>query len=151
MDRDTTVPKGIKRIEDMGVVTTTTFFSLWAYIWIYIVLLDQQVSVAEAWITLAFFVVLMLFSYWMDRINFNKKKKEGEVAMQKAVDEKKFEFDPIDKLAIEYNAVEIYKELVEEKQGIVVKDDAQTEKRKKMHNLLKHLFGTEDIEEVHFE
>jgi solute carrier family 8 (sodium/calcium exchanger) len=39
-DRDTTVPVGIKKINDMGVFAITATFSLWAYIWMFIVVED---------------------------------------------------------------------------------------------------------------
>ena len=37
-DRDETVPVGVKKIYDMGVFSITCFFSMWAYIWIFICL-----------------------------------------------------------------------------------------------------------------
>lgn len=39
-DRDENVPKGTKKIYDMGVFTVTATSSIWAYVWLYIVLRD---------------------------------------------------------------------------------------------------------------
>ena len=37
-DFETGPPKGVKRIYDMGVFSMTSFFSIWAYVWLFIVL-----------------------------------------------------------------------------------------------------------------
>jgi Ca2+/Na+ antiporter len=37
-ERDQTVPKGVKKINDMGVFSITATFSLFAYIWLFICL-----------------------------------------------------------------------------------------------------------------
>ena len=42
-ERDDTVPLGIKKIGDMGVFAVTATTSLLAYLWLFIVLLDQNV------------------------------------------------------------------------------------------------------------
>mgnify|MGYP000211988890 CR=1 FL=1 len=42
-DRDTSTPDGVKKINDMGVFFITATSSLWAYIWLYIVVKDQHV------------------------------------------------------------------------------------------------------------
>jgi Ca2+/Na+ antiporter len=39
-ERDDTVPLGVKKINDMGVFSVTATFSLWAYVWMFIVLQD---------------------------------------------------------------------------------------------------------------
>ncbi len=39
-DRDETVPIGVKKINDMGVFGTTAVFSIFAYVWLLIVLMD---------------------------------------------------------------------------------------------------------------
>lgn len=39
-ERDESVPKGVKKINDMGVFTITAISSLWAYVWMYLVLRD---------------------------------------------------------------------------------------------------------------
>ena len=42
-ERDESVPKGIKKINDMGVFSVTSITSIFAYVWMFIVLLDQNV------------------------------------------------------------------------------------------------------------
>lgn len=49
--RNESLPVGVKRINDTGVFTITASASVWAYIWLLIVLLDQNVEIWEAWIT----------------------------------------------------------------------------------------------------
>jgi len=43
-DRDDTVPLGVKKINDMGVFGITAVFSVLAYVWMFICLIDQRVS-----------------------------------------------------------------------------------------------------------
>lgn len=65
-DRDEEMPVGTKRIYDMRVFAITCTSSLWAYIWLWIVLLDQQVYIWEGVLTLAFFFVLIVLAYGAD-------------------------------------------------------------------------------------
>jgi Ca2+/Na+ antiporter len=73
--------KGIKKIKDQGVYFTTTIFALFAYIWLYVCLLDGEVTPLEAWLTLFYFIVLIVVSYGMDKLGESKaakqKKKES--------------------------------------------------------------------------
>ena len=66
-DRDDTVPKGVKKIYNMGVFSVTAISSIWAYVWIFIVLQDQMVSQLEAWLTLIMFFILIIASYGADK------------------------------------------------------------------------------------
>jgi len=68
-DRDESMPKGIKKIKDMGVFSITASFSVCAYIWLFLVLYDQEVKVWEAWLTLFFFFLLLGLSFGADRMN----------------------------------------------------------------------------------
>lgn len=74
------VPSGsIKKVDDLGVFFTTAFFSLFAYLWMYIVLAqwtEDQVTIAEAIITLSFFFVLVSLAFIADRINAWRMKKQ---------------------------------------------------------------------------
>lgn len=69
VDRDTTTPDGVKKINDMGVFSITAAWSLIAYIWLYYVLQDQNVTPAEAWITLGFFFLLIIMAFAADKYN----------------------------------------------------------------------------------
>jgi VIT1/CCC1 family predicted Fe2+/Mn2+ transporter len=66
-DREDSLPVGVKKIYDMGVFSITSFFSVFAYVWIYIVLQDQIVSVTEAWLTFFFFFLLIGIAWCADK------------------------------------------------------------------------------------
>jgi len=59
-------PKGIKKINDLGVFGWTTFTSIFSYIWLYMCLVDGQVTPIEAWLTLSFFFVMIFIAYFLD-------------------------------------------------------------------------------------
>ena len=65
-ERDKDVPVGIKRIYDMRVFAVTCTSSLWAYIWLWIVLLDQKVKIWEGVLTFVFFFLLIGFAFGAD-------------------------------------------------------------------------------------
>jgi len=67
-ERDDTVPKGIKKINDMGVFSVTSTTSIFAYVWMFIVLMDQNVQVWEAWLTFAMFFIFIGAAFTADRI-----------------------------------------------------------------------------------
>jgi solute carrier family 8 (sodium/calcium exchanger) len=73
------VPTGeLKRIDDMGVFITTAIFSIFAYIWMFIVLKvwsPDVVEIAEAILTLVFFILLVVLAFAADKYNEIKKKK----------------------------------------------------------------------------
>lgn len=66
-ERDQEMVRGVKRIYDMRVFAITCTSSLWAYIWLWIVLLDQNVEVWEGILTFVFFFILIGLAYWADR------------------------------------------------------------------------------------
>lgn len=70
----------VKKIDDVGVFFTTSLFSVWAYIWMFIVLnvwTPQVVTSAEAWITLVFTFLLIGISYTCDLCRQRAKAKAG--------------------------------------------------------------------------
>lgn len=73
------VPTGtLKRIDDMGVFITTAIFSIFAYVWMFIVLKlwsPDEVEIAEAVLTLVFFILLVVLAFMADKYNDYKKKK----------------------------------------------------------------------------
>lgn len=113
--------KGIKKINDMGVFSITAIFSVLSYIWLFIVLSDQKVEVWEAVTTFCLFFVLVIFSFAADKYNSRKEQKEG----LSLVDQEPF---------IEYDALEIQRELIKEQEGHSTNDP---EKRVKMKAYLK--------------
>jgi high-affinity Fe2+/Pb2+ permease len=107
-DRDDTVDKGIKKINDMGVFSVTAVTSIFAYIWMFICLIDQNIKIFEAWITFLFFFVFIGAAYAADRYKAKSEEK------QKMLDGE----DPKDALVhVDFSAIELYRELVKEKQG----------------------------------
>ena len=58
--------KGVKKVADTGVFAITTCWSIIAYVWLYVVLLDGIVKDWEAYLTLGFFVLLILMAYTAD-------------------------------------------------------------------------------------
>jgi solute carrier family 8 (sodium/calcium exchanger) len=139
-DRDSTVPQGVKKIYDMGVFSITCTSSLFAYIWLFLCVRDNNVSIPEALITLAFFFILIAMSYGADRYKNSTDKKEDELVEQ-------------DGMAhyVEYKPMDIYRELIAEKQGkaSMVKEDV--EKRAKMKEILKQYQKTDNITNVNFD
>lgn len=62
-------PEGVKRVKQYGVYSITSFFSIWAYVWLYIVLAvwtPDEVSMAEAAITVGQFPLLVFLAYGAD-------------------------------------------------------------------------------------
>lgn len=106
----------------MGVFAITSIFSVFSYIWMFIVLQDQKVTMVEAWITLGLFFVLVLFAYLADRYKGNKDKKNALIG-----DANEIPF-------IEYSAAEMYKELLLD---VTKPGDKDHEKVQKMKTFVK--------------
>ena len=107
-ERDESVPKGVKKIYDMGVFSITAFSSIFAYVWMYICLSDQMITTVEAWLTFLFFFLLILMAWGADKWKSMQVEKERLLAGLGADD---------DKPVIEYQAIDIYRELIAEKNG----------------------------------
>jgi solute carrier family 8 (sodium/calcium exchanger) len=62
----------IKKVYDVGVFAITSTASLFAYIWMYLCLESFSVEVIEmweAWLTLAFFFILITAAWAADKLN----------------------------------------------------------------------------------
>jgi len=59
-------PKGVKKVLDTGVFTITTIWSIIAYVWLYVVLIDGVVKEWEAYLTLGMFFLLITMAYIAD-------------------------------------------------------------------------------------
>lgn len=66
-ERDEDCPQGVKKINNMKVFSITATFSIFAYVWIYICLMDQYVVVWEAVVTLLFFFILVGLAFGADK------------------------------------------------------------------------------------
>lgn len=63
-------PNG-KKIKDLGVFAVTSFWSMIAYIWLFVCLAINspgEVDLTEAWITFIFFIILLLMAFAVDKI-----------------------------------------------------------------------------------
>ena len=68
-----------KRINDMGVYSCTAFFSIFAYAWMYYCLelnTKNYVTPGEAWLTLAFFFILVCLAFALDKYKQSKDKQK---------------------------------------------------------------------------
>lgn len=103
------VTDGVKKINDLGVFTITCGSSLWAYIWLFICVQDNGITMSEAWWTFAMFFILIISAFIADKLNSMKTKKTGnkEPLLGKNNAD----------LSIPYSPQEIYKELLQEKMG----------------------------------
>ena len=109
-ERDESMTLGVKKIEDMGVYIITAISSVFAYIWMLIVLIDQNVSIVEAYVTFFMFFILIGTAYAADKWRRTKEEKEkllnGGESKERPGD--RFEFTPM----------EVYRELIKEKSGV---------------------------------
>ena len=72
---DDGTPVGVKKVQDTGVYAITTCWSIVAYIWLYIVLLDGKVKEWEAYVTFGCFFVLIIMAYTADCLRAKSMKK----------------------------------------------------------------------------
>jgi len=84
----------VKKIDDVGVFFTTSVFSVFAYIWMYLCLqvyTPERVTIAEANWTFGYFFILLVLAFSADKINQKKKKKlnEAEAELNKMIQLKK--------------------------------------------------------------
>lgn len=129
-DRDAEMPVGVKRIYDMRVFAITCTSSIWAYVWLWLVLLDQIVEVWEGVLTLVFFFILIVMAYGADRYTAKVNAPDEE--------EEKEEI-PV----ITYSAHQIYKDLLTEQKGGAPNDPESVNKREEMKRFLKKTMKTD--------
>ena len=61
-----------KKINDLGVFATTSVFSIFAYVWLYVCLevnTPGEVTTTEAWLTLIYFFLLVILAFAADKYN----------------------------------------------------------------------------------
>lgn len=97
-----------KKIFDTGTFTVTSISSLWAYIWMYLCLETNTpgiVTSTEGWLTLVYFVFLIMFAYITDKINnyFEQNKRSAqEIEEQNRLDEIKIRKNQLRQIAREF-------------------------------------------------
>ena len=60
-------PAGVKKIEDIGVFAVTATFSIFAYIWVFIALLDYTVQPYEAVVTFGLMFIFLACALAADK------------------------------------------------------------------------------------
>lgn len=104
-------PKEVKRVSDIGVFLMTAFFSVFAYVWLLIVVqiwTPDEVTIAEGSITLACFPLLAILAYFQDNNWFKKKKKpQGKGAAESEKEEELPERRNFRVLSIHYTGGDI--------------------------------------------
>ena len=118
LEEDNT-PRGVKKINDLGVFACTALFSVFAYVWLYICLLDGWVDPFEAWLTLAFFFILIAIAYLMDKLGANRKARAlAKEALEKpvAISAANLESGP-SKFMTNYTPLDFYNTLIPVESG----------------------------------
>lgn len=139
------MPLGVKKIDDMGVFTITCFFGLFAYVWLFICVMDNAIESWEAYATFTMFFVLIILAFAADK--WKASQREGKANMQPLLDT---DGKPKNQLN-NFTTKEIYEELCSEKMGQAVNDKEALEKRAKMKQFLNENFGHDDIQKVDLE
>lgn len=130
----------VKKIDDLGVFAITACSSLFAYIWMYLVLnvfSPNRVDLWEALVTLLFMVFLLSFAFIADKINYFIKKKKKQDAGNN-------EPDDIQKL---FHADDFLRILKAEGNNEKLSKEDEV-KKKHIKKYLKDTFNTENFSEV---
>ena len=142
-----------KKINQLGVFFVTSLFSLWAYIWMFLVLKvmgpESEVSLAEALVTLLFCVLLIVTAFAADKINQyveDTKKSQEELEEESRKDELKIKKGDLRNIAKIYGDNTV----VEIAQGINTAQTAECPKH--VHEdiivLYKEILDVDDVKAV---
>jgi len=77
LNADKTVPRGVKKINDLGVFAVTCISSIWAYLWLFICVRDNAIDLQEAYLTFAMFAILIVLAYGADVLKCCDRKKKS--------------------------------------------------------------------------
>ena len=110
----------------MGVFSVTATCSVFAYAWMFICLADQNVQVWEAWVTFGFFFVFIGMAFAADRLKAASEKKKE---LMEGTDNELKQAD--------FTAIELYRELIRDKQGEKPTNEDEKQKRESMKMYLK--------------
>jgi Ca2+/Na+ antiporter len=119
----------VKKIGKTKVFAVTTVFSVLAYVWMYIVLIDEEVKPYEAWITLALFPVLIGLALIADKMSDSAEK-----------------IDPAATLPV-MNTLEFI-EVLKNDQPEDQMAPGELQRKSTLKNFLKTEMGTDNINEV---
>ena len=131
-----------KKIEGYGVFVITTTSSVFAYIWLWIVLQGITPDVVDEWeaaLTLLFFFILVIFAFGADKLKqiLDKRKKKKENQDPNEPSDIRYLFEPEDFIRI-----------VEYTLSGKPLDKEEKKKKQKMKEFCKENFDTEDITKV---
>lgn len=163
-------PKGVHKINDLGVFSITTSWSVIAYIWLYYCLMDGQVTKTEAWLTFSYFWIMLAMAFIADRVNRAKTKAKMDErfgAEAKKLQDKQNESIEGDKGSqsqinasarstksedtLPYKAIDMYNLLIKDELGQLPDDDNDTRlKLVEMRAFLLKHFGTDKASDVEF-
>ena len=147
-------PPGVKKVQDVGVFAITTVWSIIAYLWLYIVLIDGVVKHWEAYLTLGFFFALILMAYIADclrrrTIKGREDDKYGHGHEQAAAGEDNKQVDL--KNVANLELVDFYNTLLPQEAGQKPKTEEEQKMSDDMKEFLLVEFGTTKVSEVNKE
>ena len=156
--KDDGCPHGVKKIDDLGVFSITATWSVLAYIWLFVVLLDYEVKPWEAYLTFGFFWILLAMAVTADlwrRADMKRKEEErlGKLDTNKELTEdEKTEIkksktkSPADEVKRKnYEALDFYNSLLPLEKGDRSDDKDLQEKQREMQDFLMKEFGTTKV------
>ena len=145
-----------KKVKDTGVFAVTSIASLFAYIWLYLVLdvmTPNEVTMVEGWLTLIYFVVLILLAYGADKLNnyFEQKSKtESDIEDQNAADDIKIKKNALRQIAQNIGGENSFSIVVEIAQGVKTAETKKVseEDQKQIIQLYREILEVNDLSEV---
>ena len=138
-----------KKISDVGVFFITSICSMWAYIWLYLSLQiwsSEVIEMWEAWLTLAFFFILIILSYSADRLNrylTDKRKTKEEENEQVRLTEVGIKKNRLRAIAKEQGDAVV----IEVAEGINVMT-VSDQKQREIRELYRQILGQDDLGKV---
>ena len=148
----------MKKIDDLGVFSITATWSVLAYIWLFVVLLDYEVKPWEAYLTFGLFWILLAMAVTADlwrRADMKRKEEErlGKLDTNKELTEdEKTEIKksktkrPADEVKRKnYEALDFYNSLLPLEKGDRSDDKDLQEKQREMQDFLMKEFGTTKV------
>ena len=151
-------PHGVKKIDDLGVFSITATWSVLAYIWLFVVLLDYEVKQWEAYLTFGFFWILLAMAVSADlyrRADMKRKEEERLGKLETNVELTEDEKTEIKKSKTKrpadeckrknYEAIDFYNSLLPLEKGDRTDDKELQEKQREMQDFLMKEFGTTKV------
>ena len=148
----------MKKIDDLGVFSITATWSVLAYIWLFVVLLDYEVKPWEAYLTFGFFWILLVMAVTADlwrRADIKRKEEErlgkletnNELTEDEKTEIKKSKTKrPADEVKRKnYEALDFYNSLLPLEKGDRSDDKDLQEKQREMQDFLMKEFGTTKV------